>query len=110
MGDDAGPPQPASEQAQSVVDVCDVVALSDLGLRAIDRLARLQLEARRRGGRIALTNASPELGELIDLAGLRSVLPCLTSVELVVEVSGQAEQREEPRGVEEEGDPAEPVA
>jgi STAS domain len=109
MGDDAGPPQPASEQAQSVVDVCDVLALSDPGLRAIDRLARLQLEARRRGGRIALTNASPELADLLDLAGLNSVLPCLKSVQLVVEVGGQAEQREESRGVEEEGDSAESV-
>ena len=88
----------------------DVASISHLGLLAVDALARLQLEARRRGGRIALTNASPELAELIDLAGLRSVLPCLESVELIVEVGGQAEEREEPRRVEEEGDPADPVA
>jgi STAS domain len=109
MGDDAGPPRPESERAQPVVDVFDVAAIPCRGLRAIDTLARVQLEARRRGGRIVLSNASPELADLLNLTGLSDVLPCVDAT-LVVEVGGQSEQREEPRGVEEEGDPAEPVA
>ena len=53
-------------------------------LRAVDFLARLRL---RTGAR--LVRAPRELWELLDLCGL-------------VEVLGQPEQREQPRGVEEE--------
>ena len=41
---------------------------------ALDVLARLQLIARRCGYRIVLERASPELVELIELAGLSQVL------------------------------------
>ena len=62
----------------------------------IDALARLRLTARRRGRGLTLQGASPELLELITFVGLRDVLR--------VEPRGQAEQREEPLRVEEEGE------
>jgi hypothetical protein len=60
----------------------------------IGALARLELAARRQGKTIRLRNSSNELRELIALAGLDEVLR--------VEPRGQAEQREQPLGVEEE--------
>lgn len=108
MGDDADEGGP--DESQPGVAICNVIAIAHLGLHAIDALARLQLEARRRGHRIALSNASPELVDLLDFAGLSSVLPCLESADLVVEVKRQPEEREEPLGVEKEGDAADPVA
>jgi hypothetical protein len=80
--------------------VCDVSALPADGV-TVDALARLQLEARRLGLAIELRNVPFELVELLDLAGLRDVLR--------VEARGQAEEREQRVGVEEErelGDPA----
>ena len=68
---------------------------------AIDQLARIQLAARRAHVRIQLRNLSPELAELIDLAGLSDRLP--------VEARGKPEEREQGRRVEEErqlNDPA----
>lgn len=70
----------------------------------VDALARLQLAARRLGRSIRLRQASDELQELLSLAGLSDVLPC--RAELLVEAEGQAEEREEARRVEEEGDAA----
>jgi hypothetical protein len=61
--------------------------LPDLG--AVDDVAHLALQARRLGGRIVLSDVSPALRSLLDLAGLG------------VEVEGEAEGREEPLGVEE---------
>ena len=64
----------------------------DLG--TVDTLARLQLAGRRLGFRVRLY-APREVWELIDLAGLREAI-------------GQAEEGEQPLGVEEErelGDP-----
>lgn len=69
-------------------------------LSTVDALARLQLEARRLGLELRLVEASDELLELVDLAGLVVVLG--------VEPRRQAEEREERLGVEEErqlGDP-----
>jgi hypothetical protein len=59
------------------------------GLAAVEALARLQLAARRGGGRILLQAASPALAELLGLAGL------------LREVGGQAEGREDAVGVQE---------
>jgi hypothetical protein len=59
------------------------------GLAAVEALARLQLEARRAGGRIRLEEVSSALAELLDLAGL-----CR-------ELGGQAEGPEEALGVQE---------
>ena len=66
----------------------------------IDLIARRHLAARRRGGRIRLRGASVDLERLIQLAGLAEVLR--------VEPRRQAEQREEPVGVEEERQPPDP--
>ena len=44
-------------------------------LAALDALARLALVVSRHGGRIMLRGASPELIELIELAGLSDTLP-----------------------------------
>jgi hypothetical protein len=66
----------------------------------IDQLARLQLVMRRCGCELALLNAEPCLLELIGLFGLAEVLR--------VESQGQAEQREDTRGVQEEGELADP--
>jgi hypothetical protein len=69
-------------------------------LAVIDQLARIQLEARRRGCTVCLADAGSELLELICFAGLEGALR--------VEVKRQPEQREQPRGVEEEGELGDP--
>ena len=81
------------------VVMCDVehVATPDIG--TVDALAQLALAIRRGGCRMRLVHASPDLRELLGLAGLTRVLPC---GELPVEVVGEPEQREEPLRVEEE--------
>jgi hypothetical protein len=58
----------------------------DIG--AVDDVARLALQARRLGGRIVLSDVSPALRALLNLAGLR------------VEMEREAEGGEEPLGVE----------
>ena len=80
--------------------VCDVGVLA-ADARTVDALARLQLAARRYGADLRLRHASGELRELLAFMGLADVLR--------VEPGGQAEQREQSAGVEEEGkldDPA----
>lgn len=79
------------------VVVCDVAGLGPPGLGAVDLLARLQLAARRAGGRIRLRDPDPALHALLGLVGLR------------FEVEGQTEQREPALGVEEEVEPGEPA-
>jgi gamma-glutamyl:cysteine ligase YbdK (ATP-grasp superfamily) len=79
---------------------CQVGAL-DADAATLDLLARLQLAARRLGIEVRLLDASPELRELVAFAGLTGALP--------FEPGRQPEEREEPLGVEEEGqldDPA----
>ena len=44
------------------------------GLGLVDRLARLHLVARRQGWSITLTEVSPDLAALLDLAGLSVLL------------------------------------
>lgn len=70
--------------------VCDVAGLGPPGLLAVDLLARLQLAARRAGGRIRLRDPAPALCALLGLVGLR------------FEVEGEAEEGEPALGVEEE--------
>ncbi len=72
----------------------------------VEALARLQLTARRRGSKVRLRDASPELCDLLEFMGLSDVLLSPRSVGS----GGQAEQREQAGGVEEEADPADPVA
>ncbi len=79
------------------VVVCDVGGLGPPGLGAVDLLARLQLAARRSGGRIRLRDPDPALLALLDLIGLR------------FEVEGQPEQREPALGVEEAVEPGDPA-
>lgn len=79
------------------VVVVDVAGLGPPGLGVVDLLARLELAARRAGGRILLREPDPALPALLDLVGLR------------FEMEGQAEQREPALGVEEEVEPGEPA-
>ncbi|GHE13058.1 hypothetical protein GCM10010339_78740 [Streptomyces alanosinicus] len=79
------------------VVVCDVGGLGPPGLAVVDLLARLELTARRAGGRIRLRDPDPALHALLGLVGLR------------FQVEGQVEEGEPPLGVEEAvetGDPA----
>ena len=88
---------------RSDVVICDLGALTDADLGTIDVLARLQLTSQHLGFQVSVRNAPPGLGDLLLLAGLGQV------VRLWVEASGQAEEREEALGVQEEGDPADPA-
>ncbi|MEU6809212.1 STAS domain-containing protein [Streptomyces sp. NPDC046831] len=78
------------------VVVCDVRGLGPPGLGAVDLLARLQLTARRAGGRIRLRGADPALAAVLDLVGLR------------FEMEGEVEQGEPALGVEEAVEPGDP--
>ncbi|MGZ4430273.1 MAG: STAS domain-containing protein [Gaiellales bacterium] len=74
--------------------VCDLGALVDPDVATVDALARLQLNARRLGLQVRLCHAPRELRELVAFAGLDDVLR--------LDPQGQAEEREERCGVEEE--------
>jgi ABC-type transporter Mla MlaB component len=90
------------ESSDDEVLVCDVGAVTEPDVGAIDALACLQLTARRLGREVRLRNPSRELLGLLDLCGLSDVLAG-------VEPRGQAEEREQARRVEEgveRGDPA----
>ncbi|MEE1759031.1 MULTISPECIES: STAS domain-containing protein [unclassified Streptomyces] len=79
------------------VVVCDIAGIGPPGLGVIDALARMQLTARRAGGRIRLRDPDPALRALLGLVGL------------AFEVEGQVEEGEPAGGVEEaveSGDPA----
>ena len=82
--------------------ICDVGGLTDLDAVALDALVRLQLAARRSGRQLRIRNASCELLELLDLAGLRDVVP---SCGPLLGPSGQVEEWEQRCGIEEEADP-----
>ncbi|MFH8977250.1 STAS domain-containing protein [Streptomyces sp. NPDC017890] len=81
------------ESTRARVVVCDVGGLGPPGLAVVDLLARLELTARRAGGRIRLRDPDPALHSLLDLVGLR------------FETERQVEQREPPLGVEEAVEP-----
>ena len=75
--------------------VCEIAGLTGRpDVTTIDALARLQLTLRPHGLEIVLSGASAELVELLEFVGLADVLR--------VEPGGQAEEREERGGVEEE--------
>ncbi|WP_079024103.1 STAS domain-containing protein, partial [Streptomyces scabiei] len=85
------------EGAGAGVVVCDVAGIGPPGLGVIDVLARLQLAAKRAGGRIRLRDPDPALCALLRLVGL------------ALDVEGQAEEGEPAGGVQEaveSGDPA----
>jgi anti-anti-sigma regulatory factor len=81
--------------------VCDVSALA-IDVQTIDALARFQLVTRRAGLELRLRRVSVELQELLALVGLDAVLR--------LEPGGQAEEREQPLRVEEEGELDDPSA
>ncbi|MFV0134018.1 STAS domain-containing protein [Streptomyces sp. HMX87] len=81
------------EETGAGVVVCDVGGLGPPGLAVVDLLARLELSARRAGGRIRLREPDPALHALLELVGLR------------FQMEGQPEQREPPLGVEEAVEP-----
>lgn len=85
------------EGTRTGVVVCDVGGLGPPGLAAVDLLARLQLTARRAGGRIRLRDPDPGLAALLDLTGLR------------FELEGQVEQREPALHVQEAVEPGDPA-
>ena len=74
--------------------LCDVSALDGANAETIDLLARLQLAARRQGRTLRFLHASPALKDLIAFVGLGAALR--------VEPGREAEERENPVGVEEE--------
>ena len=98
---------PGIFRGDSTIILCDLARLADADMATVDALARLALRARRMGCAVSLRDPSTELLELVGLAGLGEVLPCVAGSGL--EVIGQPEQREEPLGVEEERDAANPV-
>jgi hypothetical protein len=55
--------------------VVEVYALAAVDMEFVDALARLQLVTRRAGGHVQLRNASRELLDLVEFAGLGDVLP-----------------------------------
>ncbi|CAN5502157.1 hypothetical protein BH23CHL8_BH23CHL8_09750 [soil metagenome] len=57
--------------------LCDVRAIGGADLGTVDALAHMQLAARRIGLGIRIVGASSELRELLMLAGLEDILPCL---------------------------------
>ncbi|MFJ2561781.1 MULTISPECIES: STAS domain-containing protein [unclassified Streptomyces] len=85
------------EDTRAGVVVCDVGGLGPPGLGVVDLLARLQLTARRAGGRIRLRDPDPALDALLGLVGLS------------FEMERQPEQREPPLGVEEAVEPGDPA-
>ena len=60
---------------------CDVDALRPPDLTAIEALARLQLTARRLNRSICLINASRDLVDLLEFAGLADLCPSRRKVE-----------------------------
>ena len=87
----------------------DVSEITEPDCSTVEMLARMQLAARRGGRRIELCGASSELCELLALSGLSKVLRCRQS-RSGLEVVREAEEREPAAGIEEEGDPADPIA
>jgi hypothetical protein len=83
------------ESSDRAVLVCDVRGLQ-ADVVTVDALARLQLTARRLGRRIELRSGTPELGRLLAFVGLADVLGPGSLRE--------AEEREQPRRVEERVD------
>ncbi len=90
------------DQAEDGSVACDVGALTSADAAAIDAIARLQLTALRRGGRIRLLHVPSRLHELLSLAGLAETLG--------LEPLGKSEEGEEPIRVEEEAELADPPA
>ena len=83
---------------------CDLAALDRADFAVVNLVARLLLAARRGECELRIVNPPAGLSELLSLSGLDR-LPHLR-----VQMVRQTEQREEALGVQEEGDPADPIA
>ena len=81
------------EASGADIAVCDVPTLT-ADATAVDVLVRLQLAARRMGRRLVLREAADDLLDLLVFVGVAGALG--------IEPCGQAEEREERIGVEEE--------
>ena len=82
--------------------LCDVGGIGTPDLATVDALARIAISVRRRGATVRLVGASVELLDLLAFCGL--------SMRLALEAERLAEEREEARRVEEEGDPGDSIA
>ena len=80
--------------------LCAVVGPRRASAVTVDALARLRIVARRRGRRFRVVHPWPELRGLVALMGLEEVL--------LLQLEGEPEEREQRRGVEEEGEAADP--
>ena len=83
---------------------CELGSRISVDLGTVEALAMLQLTATRRGSSVVLRRAPSGMAELVALVGLTRML------RFGVEVVRQPEHREEAGGVQEEGDPADPIA
>ena len=81
------------------VVTCDVAGVARPDVGTVEALARLRLTARRHGWQLEISGAGPELAALLGLLGLTDVL---------LQVRGQPEQREQPPGVQEVVHPRDP--
>ena len=84
--------------------ICDVSAVADADVAAVDVLGRLALRARRLDRPFRVRHPSTGLVDLLGLIGLAD------AVGLALEPERHAEEREDALGVEEEGDPVDPFA
>jgi anti-anti-sigma regulatory factor len=87
--------------------ICDVAAVVDPDVAAVEALARLRVATRRLGRRMHVRNASPDFEALLAFMGLGDVLP--VRADLRLEVVRQTEEREERLGVEEERELPDPA-
>jgi hypothetical protein len=93
----------ALEICRPTLVICDAGRIAAPDVATIEAFARLQLVAHRGGCGFVLRDPCVEIHELLDLMGLAGVLRAERPLSL--EAWGQAEQREQPRGVQEERDP-----
>ena len=84
----------------------DVGGMTRPDLSTVDHLCRMAFHARRLGVRLRLRGVSPQLHELLDLAGVCDACGCDSPRgDLPLEAQRQPEKREDLLRVEEEGDP-----
>jgi anti-anti-sigma regulatory factor len=100
-----GRPTPTKQTAR--VLVVEVRSITKPDLTTVDALSRFLVSVRGLGCSIRLRNASKELQDLLGLCGLRDVL--LLAEELPLVDEWQAEQREQPLGIEEVVEPGDPA-
>jgi len=90
--------------------VCDLSAVARPDAVTVEALARLRLTARRLGCDLRIRGVDPRLRTLIAFVGLADALALgdLPVGSSPVEARGEAEEREDPFGVEEVRDPGDP--